>query len=436
MTISEYRYLNSQGLYIYPCDSLLPENDRRLLYSPMLRKAEWINLQNAKDLESGKNISEELQAIVDELTNFIPLKDRKEKVHNVEDYPLLTVLPTQKCNLKCSYCYSSKGRSNVTLNPEKLKYVIDFFIEKKEEKGNEQPLTISFMGGGEPLLAWDVVKEGILYAIEKAGSKNRPVDFTIITNGTIMTDEMLQFIHDHKVNISVSFEIIKEIQNRQRGKYNKVVETINKLIQKGVVPQINSTITPANADRMEEMYDLLDQQFPQITHMMFEPVTSAELFPQAGDLESFLKKYADNFLIIDAKARQKNKSLTSFPYLRTVFPVERTCAGEFCLTADGKISGCYCISTEKDPGYAKCIYGEALDAKDREGNKIHIKRGTFKNLIEDNVYTKKKCADCVVKWNCGGGCFYLRQRYSEEYQDVFCNFTRYFVQKIILNRFK
>jgi radical SAM protein with 4Fe4S-binding SPASM domain len=319
------------------------------------------------------------------------------------------------------------------LSFEKLKNTIDFFIDKKGN--NNKPLSISFMGGGEPMISWCLVKDGILYAKEKSEINNKQINFTIITNGTILTDEMLEVIDENKINISISFEIIEEIQNKQRGQYDKVVTTISKLISKNIIPQINSTITPANVDRMEEMYELLDTQFPKISNMMFEPVTSTGLFSIAENLDIFLNKYTDSFLKIDLKARQKNKSLTSFPYLRTVFPTERACAGEFCLTADGKLSGCYCISTENDLGYAKSIYGEVFEKGDSNNN-INIKKENFKNLIEDNVYTKEKCNNCVVKWNCGGGCFYLRSCYPENYQEVFCNFTRNFVQRVILHRFE
>lgn len=170
--------------------------------------------------------------------------------------------------------------------------------------------------------------------------------------------------------------------------------------------------------------------------MMFEPVTAAGLFETATALDIFLKRYADNFLTIDRMARKKNKSLTSFPYLRTVFPTERACAGEFCLTADGKLSGCYCISTQLDPGYSKSIYGEVSEEKEHNRHKITLQKNVFDTLLQDNVYTKRKCDECVAKWNCGGGCFYLRSCYSDEYQEVFCDFTRDFVQRVVLQRFE
>ena len=424
-----YKNLNKRGLYAYPCEKLFPESDLRLLYSPMTRKAVWINKEIAKEMEFGRTIDQKLQDIVNELTDFIPLIERREKVQIAEDYTLLTVLPNQKCNLNCSYCYSSGGRSNTELSFEKLKITIDHFIENKE---HNKPLSISFMGGGEPMMSWDLVREGIQYALKKAGLHKKRIDFTIITNGTIMTDEMMIFISDNNINISISFEIIEDIQNKQRGKYMEVIETLNKLIQRKIIPQINATITPENVDRMEEMYNLLESNFPEISKMMFEPVIDVHSFQKANDLAVFLKKYADNFLLLYWHARQESKSLTSFPYLRTVFPVERSCPGEFCLTADGKISGCYCISTENDPGYANCIYGEVSEKE----SKVNIRRGRFKNLIEDNVYSKKKCEDCIVKWNCGGGCFYLRNCYPDDFQEVFCDFTRYFAQKVVLQRFE
>jgi radical SAM protein with 4Fe4S-binding SPASM domain len=279
-----------------------------------------------------------------------------------------------------------------------------------------------------------LVSESILYAKKKALSQNKRLDFTIITNGTIMTKSIIDFIKEYKINISISFEVIEEIQNKQRGQYDRVVSTLQNLLVHGVIPQINSTITPDNVERMSEMYDLLDMNFPEIRNMMFEPVTASELFPEDKDLACFLKTYTQNFLVVDAKAREKGRSLTSFPYLRTVYPTERACAGEFCLTAEGKLSGCYCITAPVDTVYEKCLYGEV--SADDESEKILINKPVFEKLLNENVYSKKMCEDCCVKWNCGGGCFYLFNTYPQTHQDVFCEFTREYVQKIILNRFE
>jgi sulfatase maturation enzyme AslB (radical SAM superfamily) len=130
------------------------QNKLFLLYSPIARKAVWVDNDTAQKIKMGLPLSEQAQGIIDELIDFIPLKKQTQKVKQVEDYPLLTVLPNQKCNLSCSYCYSAKGRSNIELDRQKLKNAIDFFIDSKKE---DKALAISYMGGGEPMLSWPLV---------------------------------------------------------------------------------------------------------------------------------------------------------------------------------------------------------------------------------------------------------------------------------------
>lgn len=411
----------NKDIYIYPDNNGTGKNQLCLLYSPMLRKAAWIRRVNFEE-------NTELQKIADELSQFIPLKDRTNKVKTPEDYPLLTILPNQKCNLRCSYCYSAAGRSNLESDIETLKRAIDFFIRSK--KHNDKPLTISFMGGGEPLLSWGLLKESIIYAGQQAADENKRIDFTIITNGTIMTDEILNFIADNRINISISFEIIEEIQNQQRGYCRQVVDTIYKLIQKGITPQINATITPANVRRQVEMAEIAVDKFSQIKNMMFEPVIAASLFTNVTEMTQFYADYTDNFLKALQFLRKKGKSLTSFPYLRTVFPTERACMGELCLTPEGMITGCYCISSKCDAGYEKSVYGEAGQAG------LAYDKHKFDALIADNVYAYKPCEDCCVKWNCGGGCMHHRIQYGALFENVVCEFIRDFVQKIITDHFR
>jgi radical SAM protein with 4Fe4S-binding SPASM domain len=427
------KILNKKDLFVYPYDMTVPPGKLCLLYSPMTRKAVWLTNETAKILDDEEITDRTLQHIINELSDFVPLKNRTRKVRNIEDYPLLTVLPNQKCNLNCSYCYSAKGRSDIELDIGKLKHAIDFFINSKKQ---DRPLSISYMGGGEPMLSWNLVHDSIIYAGQKAKVNAKYIDFTIITNGTLMTDTMLTFIRKNNINISISFDILEEIQDKQRGQYQTIINNIQKLISHHIIPQINATITPDNVERMLEMYHQLDEKFPEITNMMFEPVTAADLFPKSTDLSRFLKIYTDNFLAIDREVHVKGKSLTSFPYLRTVYPTERACAGEFCLTANGKLSGCYCISTSNDTAYHKVIYGEVFANTVTGNHKIAVDREIFRNLLDENVYSKEKCKDCTVKWNCGGGCFYLYNTYPEEYRDVFCDFTKEFVQKIVLKRFE
>lgn len=405
-----------KDIYLYSSGSL------RMLYSPMLRKAVWLKNSELPD-------SPEIQNIIDKLQLFTPLKEQKNKVQQPEDYPLLTVLPNQKCNLRCVYCYSAAGRNNEELDINILKRTIDFFIGSKPE-GFSKPLSVSFMGGGEPLLSWDTVKQSIVYARETANKRHLTLDFTVITNGTVLNDGMLDFFCKNNVNVSVSFEIIEEIQNLQRGNYLTVVKHLKRLVDNGITPQINVTVTPANVERQTEMIEIMEAQFPTVTNMMFEPVIAPELFADESEMAQFYDRYTANFISALQRFRQNGKSLTSFPYLRTVFPVERSCMGELCLAPNGDIVCCYCITSPTDTYYSKVVYGKVNESG------VEFDRKKFDTLLADNVYMRPECMDCEVKWNCGGGCLYHRFQYKKSFDSVVCNFIRNFVKTAITERFR
>lgn len=407
-------WLQDNNIYKYHYNS-----DRIILYSPIARKYVLATEKHLSDfLEFGL-----YSDTINKLADYVPLNSQK-KVCNPSDYVLLTVLPNNICNFNCSYCYSAQSRNGAELSFEKLKVAIDYFFETKTAD-DKRTLTISFMGGGEPMLSWECIRHAITYSREKSEILDKKLRLRIITNGSIIDNEIINFIISKKVDLSVSFEVIEKIQNIQRKNYKLVYGNIKKLIESGIDVQINSTITPANVALMTEMIEVIHLHFPQISNVMFEPVVGEGLFNTPGEMADFYDKYIDGFVSSRKIADNYGISITSFAYLRTVFPLERACPGEFCVTADGDITGCYCISTKNDPLFNKTQYGTI------DKGKIKFNMENYRNLMDVNVYKKDKCSSCEVKWNCGGGCFHQFSNYSESYQNVVCDFTRKFVKQLV-----
>lgn len=357
------------------------------------------------------------------LTDYVPIAAQR-KVKAPQDYTLLTVLPNNICNFSCSYCYSARGRNGAQLSEEDLEVAIRYFFESKP-LGFTRPLTISFMGGGEPMLSWKVVREGIEYAKKRAQDKDLHLNIRIITNGSVLDEEQLAFIRREDIAVSVSFEIIPEIQNLQRKHYDEVCGNICRMLQYGIPVQVNATITPANVERMTEMIEILHTRFPAIHNAMFESVVGESLFPSPLAMRSFYTHYVEQFIAARKLADQYEIELTSFAYLRTVFPLERACPGEFCITANGDITGCYCVATKSDPLFRYTKYGTVKQ------DYIEFDFNQYKRLLDWNVYARGECQDCPVKWNCGGGCFHQYQSYSKPYKDEVCFFTQRFVEHIV-----
>lgn len=396
---------------------------RVILYSPIGR---CLAVADSGHIDEYLHGDSRYRELFGKLTDYVPLS-RQCRVREPEDYTLLTVLPNNVCNFHCGYCYAASGRNGSVLDSDKLHTAIDFFLHSKPQ-GFNRPLTISFMGGGEPLLSWPLVREAVVYAQALAAESGLRLSVSIITNGSVLTDEMLSFFLRHDVRISVSFELIPEVQNAQRGSYNQVAAHIRKLIDAGIPVQINATITPLNVGRMEEMLHIAFRHFPEVHSLMFEPVTGQSLFPTPADLRSFYDTYIEGFHNCLILAATRGVKLVSFAYLRSIFPLERACPGEFCLTADGYITGCYCVGSPRDALFPLTCYGEV-----REGI-VCLDRERFQNLIRQDVYARQECADCEVRWNCGGGCFHQYRSYTPPYQEEVCRFTRKFVAMLVRYR--
>lgn len=398
-----------------------PLEDSVVLHSPLARKTLEISAERYNEVCDLDSPPSDLACLAD----YIPY-DNRPAVSHPGDYTLLTVLPNNRCNFACTYCYSAGCRDSRELDPDTLCQCIDYFMESKTTRPGRRKLTISFMGGGEPMLSWDIIKRGVAYASAKASKMDGvEVHFRIITNGSILSDAQIDYISRNGIDVSVSFEILEEIQNLQRCHFDIVDSNLRKLLHRGVDTQLNVTITPSNVDRMVETYNAMRQRYPEVKNAMFEPVTAEDMFATPADMRRFYNKYITGFTAIYQMGKQQGVDITSFPYLRTVFPVKRACPGEFCITADGKITGCYCVSTADHPLFNRSCYGSFTDGSFTFNAEI------YQALMLHNKESNPQCAACSARWSCGGGCWHQFNTYSESYRNEICEFTRKFVEQIV-----
>jgi uncharacterized protein len=143
----------------------------------------------------------------------------------------LWIFMTQNCNCSCEYCKQNYLKSNITMSEDTLKYILDECV-KIHNKNIVKQFTIN-LSGGEPFLAFDMFKDIIPYYKNKYP---RIFRFTSVTNGTIITDEIINWIKvnlDNSICISMDDVVFSKPKNGISSS-DIQIDSIFKLNREGV----------------------------------------------------------------------------------------------------------------------------------------------------------------------------------------------------------
>lgn len=162
-------------------------------------------------------------------------------------YPLLTnafLNLTNQCNLCCRYCFVCQNKEEMPLQVamDAVNYLIaNGKIERKT------PAATFF--GGEPTLRFDdIIVPVVEYVHDELGEK---FDFSITTNGTLLTPERLHWMRKHRIGLLLSVDGAKETQDYNRpfhsgkGSFDRLSDILDQAVT--FYPQVmfRSTLIPA-----------------------------------------------------------------------------------------------------------------------------------------------------------------------------------------------
>jgi len=83
------------------------------------------------------------------------------------------------------------------------------------ESASRPNIHVTFFGG-ETLLNVSVMRSTVEYAKRRSAELNKKVEFSLTTNGTLLTEEIIEFLSEHRVGVTVSMDGDKELNDRQR----------------------------------------------------------------------------------------------------------------------------------------------------------------------------------------------------------------------------
>lgn len=120
-----------------------------------------------------------------------------------------------ECPLYCEYCYGSGGEYDTPctrMSSATMKQAVDYLFRYCTKDKN---VHINFFGG-EPLLAFELIKECVAYSEEKAEVYGKTMEYSVSTSALVLNDEILDFISQHHFSVSVSIDGTKYAHDRHR----------------------------------------------------------------------------------------------------------------------------------------------------------------------------------------------------------------------------
>lgn len=311
------------------------------------------------------------------------------------------------CNLRCKYCFADEGEYNGhkgKMSLETAKKAIDYVVKRSGPRKN---IEIDLFGG-EPTMMMDTIKEIIAYARENEAKWNKRIRFTMTTNATLLTDEMMDYMDKQLENIILSIDGRKEVNDKVRirfdgkGSYDQILPNIKKMVakrDKNKAHTVRGTFTRENLDFYEDVKMMVDEGFREIS---IEPVVLEDGHPLAlrkEDLpkifESYDKLYDE---LVQKKAEGKEFNFYHFKVDLNggpcVYKRISGCGAGFeyvAITPQGEVYPCHQF-VGKEEYKLGSIYDDSYNAD------------LGMSFKKAHIYNKPKCRNCWARFYCSGGC--------------------------------
>ena len=311
------------------------------------------------------------------------------------------------CNLRCKYCFADEGEYNGhkgVMSVDTAKKAIDYVIKRSGPRKN---IEIDLFGG-EPTMIMDTVKEIIQYARDNEAKWKKNIRFTMTTNATLLTDEMMDYMDKEMGNIILSLDGRKEVNDKVRikvdgsGSYDDILPNIKKMISKrtkGKTYYVRGTFTRENTDFYNDVVAMLNEGFREIS---IEPVVLEDGHPLALREED-LPTIFDNYDKLYNEMLRRKKEGDEFTFYHFNIDIQggpcvykriSGCGAGFeyvAITPQGEVYPCHQFVGREEYKLGS-VYDDTFDKE------------LSKKFKKAHIYNKPKCKECWARFYCSGGC--------------------------------
>jgi uncharacterized protein len=415
-------YSLSADCYVIPYVEKGPE--AYIAYFPIQSLVFEVNNDAAEILRSLKTKPYETdnQSVKDFLNHLQSLKVinyKNEQIpyvpFNVVPQPTRTILLlTEKCMLKCLYCYNDAQVKGKRMSLQIAKDTIDTIIRNaKDQRIGE--IVLGYHGGGEPTMNWSVLTKSFYYAQDRCKTEKLRLNSSICTNG-IMTRTKALWIIENIQDIAISIDGPPEIQNKQRpfqngkGSFEAVAATIDIFNKHKKNYAIRLTATEFSEGKLPEVIKFLIKRF-QPSIICIEPLFVCGRCETSGCKPPMDEHFINEMIEVYEIGKNQKVSI-QYSGNRLSVLLSRFCGAQgsnFIITPEGDVTACLEISERKDPRADFFMYGR-YNVSDR---KFIFDNEKYTRLAGSQVQSFESCMDCFAKWHCGGDCLAKTPDFSQ-----------------------
>ncbi|MEI7883777.1 MAG: thioether cross-link-forming SCIFF peptide maturase [Clostridia bacterium] len=388
---------------------LLDEETFAVLQTLLVNGNNWDNLPAVADLAGIRDSLAELQA----QGLLLAVDDEIFPRGKQNVLKALCMNVAHDCNLNCHYCFASQGDfgGERKLMPVEVgKQAVDFLLK---HSGSRTLCEMDFFGG-EPLMAWPMVQEVVLYGEAEADRLGKKFHFTMTTNGVLLTTAVQNFLNQHEISTVLSLDGRKEVHDRMRptwtdaGSYDLILPKYQEFAASRDDYVIRGTYTHFNLDFAADVLHYFKEGFKNLS---MEPVigpVSADFSLRPEDFATIEQEYdqlAEAYLELYRSGNEMNffhfnVDLDHGPCL----PKRLTGCGAgveyFALSPEGDLYPCHQFVGREEFKVGTLATGiERTDL--------------VQQFSEAHIYNKPLCKACWARFFCGGGCHANAEEFNQ-----------------------
>ncbi|MEZ5658920.1 MAG: quinohemoprotein amine dehydrogenase maturation protein [Burkholderiaceae bacterium] len=340
-----------------------------------------------------------------------PWQPVRQKLPRLTRFPLSTLVLNVNtgCNLSCTYCYKEDLDSPADgkrMSLDTAKASIEMLLA---ESPDLDEYNLVFFGG-EPLSNMPLIRAVVEHARPRFAAAGKRVNFTLTTNATLLTEEIIDWLDAHRFGITVSIDGPRRLHDLRRrtvggkGSYDTVVAKSKMLLARYRSRPVGARVTlTAGVTEIEAIWQHLKGELG-FFEVGFSPVTSGELAEFNLGAED-LQRVFDGMKALgaryrDAALRGENIGFSNLHQLMQDLCEGRSKAlpcgagvGMLAVDHEGGLNLCHRFT-----GSQQARFGSVADGIDREPLAEFIAQRAER--------AGKGCETCRIRNLCAGGCYH------------------------------